>query len=119
MRTYTRWTGLILVVGILGVAGGCNSGQPAKVEPGQVARQKLEAMKQLADAVARDPNSSEALAAIEEFRNLPINPKENREELNEILQIYRTRVQGKVRGPAGEELAAIIASLEADARASK
>ena len=99
---------------------GCGSKQSAgQVTPSDVAKQKLDMMKQLADAVDKDPNSSEAMAAFDEFRNLPISALENPQELNEIIQIYQARVKGKVRGTMAEELAQLMMSLEASAKRGK
>jgi hypothetical protein len=111
---------MALAAGILGLALGCGGGPAAqKVDPGRVANLKLEAMRQLADAIAKDPKSSEVLAAFDEFRNYPINANEHRKEADEILQIYQTRVQGKAPPAIADELAGLINGLRASLKGGK
>ena len=104
---------------LAGILGCCSKPSAGQVTHSEVAKEKLQLMRQLADAVERDPDSSEAMAAFEEFRNLPISARENPQELTEIVQIYRARVKGKARGPMAEELSIVMMSLETNAKASK
>ena len=77
---------------------GCGSDTAAnKADPNAAAKSKVEAVKKVADAVSRDPNGDEAFIALEEFRNTSMNPKDYPAESKEIIEIYKSRIEGKLK----------------------
>jgi hypothetical protein len=51
--------------------------------------------KRVAEAVAKDPNSTAVAAALEEYNLIPFDAQKSPKEAEEILQIYRQQVAGR------------------------
>ena len=63
--------------------------------------------------MAKDPNGTDAKFALEDFRNVVIDAQKCPKQAEEILEIYRQRIQGKYRGEVAQELQAELAPLQA------
>lgn len=70
-------------------------------------------MKRLADEMAKDPEGVEARGALEEFRITSMELQKHPNEANEILEIYRTRIQGKYKGFVAQEIAGEMGQFHA------
>src|SRR4051794_21744244 len=69
-----RRSGLAWVLAtVLVAAAGCSS-KPAVKPDSVVAKQKLDAITRLADALAKNPAGVDAIVAMDEFNNLSYNP---------------------------------------------
>jgi hypothetical protein len=75
-----------------------------KARVDQVAQEKVDLIKRLADEVAKNPNSVDVAGLVEEFMNTPFEPQAHPAEAAEIVKIYNERVKGKVRGEAAANL---------------
>jgi hypothetical protein len=83
---------------------GCGS-QPNRLPSAEEqAKAKVAAIKRLADEMAKDPNGVEARGALEEFRNAPFDAHKSPQQVDEIAQVYRQRIQGKYKGVVAQEL---------------
>lgn len=96
--------GVVLGVGLLVASAGCGGPQKPLPDPDAQANAKVAALKRLADEMAKDPNGVEASGALEEFRNTPLDPQKNPQQADEIVQVYRQRIQGKYKGAVAQEL---------------
>jgi hypothetical protein len=83
---------------------GCSKETPPKADPNELAREKVAAMKRLAEVMARDPNGPDVFEAIEGFRNVSIDPKQHPEEVREILEIYKRDIEGKYKGDNAQQV---------------
>jgi hypothetical protein len=102
----------VLVAGLLLSALGCGRGAP---EPNPVeveANSKVDAMNRLADAMAKDPNGADARGALEELRITGFDFKNDRKQAEEVVAIYRQRIQGKYQGEVATEVRAFVAGIE-------
>jgi hypothetical protein len=105
MRKWTRrGGGLAVGLGLLLLTLGCGSPPIPPPSADTQAAVKVEAIKRLADQMAKDPNGVEARGALEEFRNTPLDPQKNPQQADEIVQVYRQRIQGKYKGFVYQEL---------------
>jgi hypothetical protein len=75
------------------------------------AHAKLAAIKRLADTMAQQPDGPEARGALEDFRNTPLDPRKHPKEADEIVEVYRQRIQGKYQGFVSQEIQAEMGSL--------
>jgi hypothetical protein len=50
------------------------------------------------------------MAALEDFRNIPLDPRKNPKQADEILEVYRQRLQGK-KGVVVQELQGEMTAL--------
>jgi hypothetical protein len=91
-------TGLLL-------APGCGGGKPVP-NLDAAAKVKLEAIKALADEMAKDANGLGARGALENFRIAPLDAQKHPKEAQELVDIYQQRIQGKYQGPVAQELQA-------------
>lgn len=100
-----------LLVVFCAVMIGCSpSGSSVTVE--ENVQRKIDAMTKIAEA-AVGPNAEFAvLAAVEDFRNIPFQAKTQPEATKKILEIYNTRVKGKLKGDAAAQVAGEIKLLE-------
>jgi hypothetical protein len=106
-----RWVGAWLVLGVLAGVWGCSSGKPSVKPNSVVAKQKLEAITKLADAMAKNPSGVDAATAFDEFNNLSYDPKTQPEESQAILDVYDKRIKGKYRGEIAQQLQGSIESF--------
>lgn len=107
MRKWTRAAvGIVAGIGLLLVGGGCGGTQNTLPSPDEQATAKVNALKRLAEEMAKDPNGVEARGALEEFRNTPFDAQKNPQQAEEIVQVYRQRIQGKYKGFVAQELQA-------------
>ena len=104
----STWTGSSVVfvayLGALLAGSGCGGQQKPLPDPDAQANAKVEAIKRLADEMAKEPNGVEARASLEEFRNTPLDPQKNPKQAEEIAQVYSQRIQGKYKGIVAQEL---------------
>ncbi len=102
----------IYVVLCLG-AFGC--GKPPEAElpsEDQVANQKVAALKNLAEEMAKDANGAEARAELENFRNVMIDVRKSSKQVNEMNDIYRQKIQGKYKGFVAQELQGEMSAMQ-------
>jgi hypothetical protein len=92
---------LILVV----VLAGCSSKDSGvAVNMDEMAMKKVEAAKAMAEANEK-PDAEFALrAALERFRKIPFVVQSSPEATQQILEIYETRMKGKIRGEIAAEV---------------
>jgi hypothetical protein len=107
-----RWL-MFVCAGLLAIstANGCGKKSGPKADPDVEAKAKVDAMKKLADAMEREPEGVDARAALEELRLHPIDVQKNPQQADEILQIYRNRIEGKIRGEVAQELKGELGSI--------
>src|SRR5262245_8649405 len=83
-------------------AAGCsNRPKVTQTRLDEVAQEKVDLMRKLADEVAKNPNSVEVAGLVDAFLNTPIDPKAYPTQTAEILKIYNDRVKGKIPGEPG------------------
>ncbi|MCI0458634.1 MAG: hypothetical protein L0Z62_16855 [Gemmataceae bacterium] len=98
--------GLILIRAWLFLACGCGGQPNPRPSPEEQATAKVNAIKRLADEMAKDADGVEARGALEEFRNTAFDPQTHPKHAEEIAQVYRQRIQGKYKGFVAQELQA-------------
>ncbi len=120
MTRCSRWAVAITCAGFLMGLAGCGRSTPSgpTVEPSELGRQKVAAFQKLADEVNKDPNAIAAAGALEEYTMIPFNPQDSPRHAEEILRIYRERVQGKGGKYAGE-IQQAIAGIQAGLQRAK
>ncbi|HVK14420.1 MAG TPA: hypothetical protein VM597_37115 [Gemmataceae bacterium] len=89
---------LALAAALIAAPFGCGDKAPAKADPNELAKEKVSAMKRLAEVMARDPNGPDVFEAIEGFRNVSMDPTQHPAEVREILDIYKRDIEGKYKG---------------------
>jgi hypothetical protein len=92
-------------IGLLLLTPGCGSQRPVP-NPDAAARARVDAIKQLADEMAKDPNGMGAKGALENFRLTSLDAQKYPKEATELVDIYRQRIQGKYQGPVAQEVQA-------------
>jgi hypothetical protein len=105
--------GLALATVPLTVGCGGRSDDP-KENLQQQASGKLDAMKQLADAVARNAPPGEVSGIVESFVSNDLDVKAHPDEARQIIEIYNTRVRGKLRGEHAGQVQAIVDGIQKD-----
>lgn len=107
-------------VWVVVLAVGCGTTRPSgpTVERSTIAKERVEAMKRLAAAAAKDPNGPEVRGIVEEMRNQPLDPAAFPTEASEVIKIYNEQVKSKLTGELGQEVAQMIAFLERALRQS-
>jgi hypothetical protein len=111
MKWTCRSVPIVACLGLLVVSLGCGGQREPPPSPESQADAKVRAMKQLADAMAQDPDGPEARGALENFRNTPLDPRKNPNQADEIVEVYRQRIQGKYKGFVAQEIGAEMQSL--------
>jgi hypothetical protein len=105
-----KWTpssvGIVVGIGLLLIGSGCGGQKNLPPSPEDQASAKVKAIKRLAEEMTKDPDGVEARGALEEFRNTPIDPQKSPQQVEEIVQVYRQRIQGKYKGFVAQELQA-------------
>ena len=69
--------------------------------------------------MAHDPNGAEARGALEDFRNIPLDAQKYPNQVEEMVELYRKRIDGKYRGFVAQEIQAEMAPLQARSKPSK
>jgi hypothetical protein len=111
---------LVLVwLGVVGALTGCGGSQAPVGSAEEQANSKVAAMQRLADALAKDPNGIDARAALEDYRVTSFDVAKNRSQAEEILDIYRKRIQGKYRGEVAQEIQIDMKALEGELKRGK
>lgn len=114
------WSAVILAdISLFGMGFGCSGESPRLPDPDERATAKGDAIKRLADAMAQEPNGAEARGALEDFRNIPLDAQKYPKQAEEIVAVYRQRIQGKYRGFVAQEIQAEMAPLLARLKPSK
>jgi hypothetical protein len=93
----------IIIVALFAPAG-CGDTKPPNADPNEEAKAKVEAMKRLAEVMARDANSPEVFEALEGFRNISMDPAKHPDATREILEIYKTQIEGKYKGEFAQQV---------------
>ena len=112
MNPTRRCVTITAYVGLLLISSGCGGEAPRPPDPAEQANAKVEAIKRLADAMAKDANGAEARGALEDFRNTPFDAQKHPKQAEEIVEVYRLRIQGKHRGFVAQEIAAEVNPLQ-------
>jgi hypothetical protein len=106
MKKWTRPSVVsVACIGLLLAGSGCGQRNP-QPSPDEQATAKVNAINRLAAEMAKDPNGAEARGALEEFRNIPFDAQKSPQQAEEIVQVYRQRIQGKYKGFVAQELEA-------------
>jgi hypothetical protein len=120
MTKHVGAVGRILGAGLflfpLGCGGKAPQGQPQDLS--KTARMKVEAFKRIADEVAKNPNSVAVAGALEEYTMVPFDAQNSPKEAEEILEIYRQRIEGK-SGKYSQEIKNAIAAVQSGLKRAK
>jgi len=108
MKGMPSFVGLVGYTGLLLLACGCGERRPVP-NLDQAAKAKVEAIKSLADEMAKDPNGIGARGALENFRITPLDVAKNPQEAQEVVEVYRKRIEGKYKGAVAQEVQAEMA----------
>jgi hypothetical protein len=84
-----------------------------------VANEKVVAMRELADAMAKSPDGMEAKAALENFRLIGLDPRKTPKQAAEISEIYRTKILNKYKGSVAQDLKGEVAPYLSAAKSAK
>lgn len=104
----------ILAAGsIAAVSGGCGSGggQNPQENIKQQSQAKLEAMKQLADAIDKK-DQQQVSGCIEALMSSNIDVKAYPEQAKELVDVYNKRVKGKLKGDEAGQVKAVVEDVE-------
>ena len=115
-RFHTVCCGFVLAV--LTAVIGCGGGQttdPKEALKSQ-ANGMLQAMKQLGDAVNSNVSPIEISGSIEGLIANSFSVKDNPEEAKQIVEIYNTKVKGKLKGDNATTVKSIVDGLEKQLR---
>jgi hypothetical protein len=93
------------------VSSGCGDKPPTLPSADEQANAKVDAIKRLADEMAKQPDGAEARGALENFRNISLDPKKSPKQAEEIADIYRQRIQNKYKGFVAQELRGEMGSI--------
>jgi hypothetical protein len=105
--------GLTLAAVLSAVGCGGGSADP-KANLDQQANARVEAMKQLADAVARNAPPGELNGIIESFISNTLDVKANPDAARQVVEIYNTRVKGKLKSDQAGQVKAVVDGIEND-----
>jgi hypothetical protein len=119
MKWLSSWVVLVVCTGLLGVGSGCGGGQVTLRSDDDLANAKLNAIKRLADVMAKEPDGAEARGELENFRNTSFDVKKHPKQAEEIADIYRQRIQNKYKGFVAQELRGEMGSILAQLKQSK
>jgi len=98
----------------LTAGSGCGGGSKDNQNIRQQAGAKLEAMKQLADAVGRNAPAGEVAGLVEVLVSNSIDVKANPDEAKQIVELYNAKVKGKLRGDAAVQAKGVVDAIERD-----
>jgi hypothetical protein len=120
MFRITRWAFVPTAWAILMLANaGCGNPKVELPQEDEVAESKVQAIKELADAMAKNPDGMEAKAALENFRLIGLDPRKTPKQAAEISEIYRTKILNKYKGSVAQELKGEIAPYLSATKAAK
>jgi hypothetical protein len=108
------WGGAVLIFTAV-TSGGCagdNRPSGPTVSVDALAKERVDAMRRLADAAAKDPNGAEVRGIVEEMSQQPLDPAVHPAEAAEIVRIYNERVKGKLSGEIAEQVRSNVTYLE-------
>jgi hypothetical protein len=91
---------------------GCGGADDPQANLKQQAGGKLAAMQQLADAVARNADHTELSGLVEVFTSNTLDVKANPDEAKQIVEIYNTKVKGKLRGELANQMNGMVNGIE-------
>jgi outer membrane murein-binding lipoprotein Lpp len=100
------------VVPLLLLSGCTNSQKKAEERSAAIAQEQVALVKRLADEVAKNPNSVDVAGIVEEFMNMPLDPKAFPAETAEILDIYQKHIKGKLTGDVAMQMESAISRLK-------
>jgi hypothetical protein len=103
---------VVLCLCWIGASAGCGDSQPPPPTVDQSAQAKVDAIKRLADSMAKDANGMDARAALEDFRNYTLDVGKNAKEGQEIVEVYQQRIKGKFQGEVAQEAQMEVAPIE-------
>src|SRR5262245_34022892 len=109
----------VVGIGLLVVGSGCGGQTNRLPSPDEQATAKVNAIKRLAEEMAKDANGVEARGALEDFRNTAFDPQKHPQQADEIAEVYRQRIQGKYKGFVAQELQAEMGQFLARPKQSK
>jgi hypothetical protein len=107
---------LTILVGVFWAAAvtGCGGGTADNQNLSQQAGAKLEAMRQLADAVGRNAPAGELAPLVEVFISNSIDVKTNADEAKQIVEFYNAKVKGKLRGESAAQVKSVVDGIVSD-----
>lgn len=83
------------------------------------ANAKVSTIKRLADEMAKDADGPGARAAMEDLRNIFLDPQKHPKQATELVEVYRQRIQGKYRGSVAQEIQTEMVPFLAASKRSK
>jgi hypothetical protein len=110
---------MLTCLAVLATTIGCGDPPAPPVDVDAQAKAKVEAMKQVADAMAKDPNGLDARAALENYRLQIIDVKKNPKEAEELVQVFRQRIKGKYSGEVAQEISMDAQAIESALKTAK
>jgi hypothetical protein len=105
-----RWIAVAGLAGssaLLVLSSGCGDRRPVP-NLDRAAQAKVDAIKKLADEMAKDPEGFGARSALENFRIIPLDAQKHPKEAQEVAEIYRQRIEGKYQGTVAQEIRADV-----------
>lgn len=99
-----RTASTVAVFALLAAASGCKDPSLQSADGSELAKAKVEAMKTLAAAMAKDANSPDIFEALEGFRNVFVDMSNYPTEAREILDIYKREIEGKYKGQNAQQV---------------
>ena len=98
---------------VFGVAVGCsNRPKVGQARIDEIAQEKVDIIKRIADELAKDPSGKSAAGLVEEFMMTPLDPQQYPAQTEAILKIYNERVKGKLQGDAEHQMRSAINRLQ-------
>lgn len=118
-KVVSRWLIPAALASALLASVGCGSEKVELPKDEDVANEKVTAMRELADAMAKSQDGMEAKAALENFRLITLDPRKTPKQAAEISEIYRTKILNKYKGAVAQELKGDMAPYLSAAKSAK